>query len=63
MKVDQVDASTTYIGESAITIATSSPFWRIRKISVSGTVSSILWADGDENFDNVWDDRTSLLYS
>lgn len=63
IKVDEVNSSTTYIGESAITISTAAPFWRIRKILVTGTVSSVLWADGDEDFDNVWDDRVSLSYS
>lgn len=56
----------TYIGEALPTgsaIATSSPVWRIKKIDESGAVTSIKWADGDTNFNNIWDNRTSLTYS
>lgn len=41
--------------------------WRICKF-VYGTfgsetvVTQRLWADGDNKFDNVWDDRASLTY-
>jgi hypothetical protein len=61
-RIDEVDANTTYIGRAAIGSATSSAVWRIKKIVVSGTVTSILWADGDMNFDNIWDNRTTLTY-
>lgn len=63
MLVDDVDASTSYIGESSPGTATSLALWRIKKISVSGTLTSIQFADGNDRFDNIWDDRVSLSYS
>jgi hypothetical protein len=61
--VDEPDSSTAYVGEAALGSATSAAVWRIKRISVSGTVTTITWADGNENFDNVWDNRASLSYS
>lgn len=61
--MDEVSASVTYIGKAKIGTATSSAKWQIQKLSVSGTVTSITWADGDSNFNNVWDDRAGLSYS
>jgi len=43
--------------------ATSASSWRIKKSSFVGTVFSEEWADGDIEFDNVWDNRASLSYS
>lgn len=61
-RIDEVSATVTYIGKAATGSATSSGVWQIQKIDESsGTV--ITWADGDANFNNVWDDRASLTYS
>lgn len=50
-----------YVGEAAIGTATSSAFWRIKKVdSASGIV--VTWA-GTGIFDQVWDNRASLTYS
>lgn len=55
------DANITYLGEAAIGEATSAATWQIMKIDrTSGTV--ITWADSNENYDNVWDNRESLDY-
>ena len=62
VRLDQVDANTLYIGEAPIGSAEANPVWRIRKFLVSGTVSSIYWADGNQQFDNIWDNRASLTY-
>jgi len=38
--------------------------WRIKKISYSGGYFiGETWADGDELYDNEWDNRASLSYS
>ena len=53
-----------YIGEAAPGTAVTSALWRIKKLGYSGTdATSITWADGNTNFDNVWDDRATLTYS
>lgn len=55
------DAGTyLYVGEALPDQATSDPVWRIaRVVNASGSKK---WADGNGNFDNVWDDRASLTY-
>ena len=55
------DGSVDYVGEAAIGTATSAASWRIKKIdSTTGIV--IQWA-GTGAFDQVWDNRASLIYS
>lgn len=60
-----IDESTsdTYIGNTKPGTASSSALWRIRKIAVAAGVTSIKFADGDDQYDNVWDNRLSLSYS
>lgn len=60
--VDYVSASVTYIGEATPGTADSSALWRIKKITTTGEDIDIMFADGNANFDNVWDDRASLTY-
>ena len=63
LRLDEADSSTVYVGEAITGSATSGAVWRIKRILTSGTVLSILFADGNTNFDNVWDNRGSLSYS
>lgn len=62
-RIDEADANTTYIGSADPGSATSAAAWLIKKISVSGSATAITYADGNSNFDNIWDNRTSLSYS
>lgn len=60
--VDSGDTNITYVGEALPGTATSGALWRIQSINeTSGTV--VTWADGDSNFDNIWDNREGLSYS
>jgi hypothetical protein len=63
-QTDFVGESTIYRGEAVPGSLTTAPVWRIRKLllSVDGDVMEV-WADGDANFDNIWDDRATLIYS
>jgi len=61
--VDQLSDGTAYIGIAKPGASGASAIWQIRKLVNSGTVTQILWADGNEKFDNVWNNRTSLSYS
>lgn len=61
-----VDTSTTgtyYVGEAVPNSATSSALWRISKVAVSSTLTTVKFADGNDNFDGIWDDRASYSYS
>jgi hypothetical protein len=60
--IDEASSTVTYIGIALPGTLTSSASWQIKKISANGTVTSILYADSNKNFDNVWDNRSSLVY-
>lgn len=52
----------TYIAKAKIGTDQSSASWQVLRIDeTTGTI--ILWADGNENFDNIATDLTSLTYS
>lgn len=61
-RVDFVGDTLIYLGEADPGTAESAASWRIKKIDTTGDIS-ILWADGNNNYDNVWDNRLSLSYS
>ncbi len=63
MAIDEVDATVTYIGVAKVGTATSESKWQIKRLQKTGTVTLFEFADGDERFDNVWDDRITLSYS
>ena len=54
-----------YVGTAFPGTATSAALWRIKNLTYDGSnnLTGVLWADGDTNYDNVWDDRASLSYS
>jgi hypothetical protein len=51
----------TYVGQAVPTSGTDEAVWQIRR--VTNATGDLVHADGDGNFDNVWDDRASLDYS
>jgi hypothetical protein len=61
--IDQASGTITYFGQAAPGTATSAASWRIQRMSVSGTVTTFQYANGNLNFDNVWDNRAALTYS
>lgn len=62
-KIDQNANGYTYFGKAAPGSLTSAAVWQIQRMGVSGTVTTYEWADGDREFNNVWDNRTSLTYN
>lgn len=62
-RVDFVSDLLIYRGEAPVGSLESSSVWRIRRITL-GLDDDVTeeWADGDANFDNVWDNRGSLTY-
>lgn len=61
--LDEVSTSLTYVGWAVLGTATSSPKWKIIRITKSGTITLTEYADGNMNYDNVWDNRAALTYS
>ncbi len=61
-KIDDNANGNVYLGYAVPGSLSSDAVWKIQRISVSGVVTTLEWADGNTSFDNVWDDRTSLTY-
>lgn len=59
---DVTTGGVVYVGYADPGTATSAASWRIKKIDTSNYPITT-WADGNSNFDNVYDNRTSLTYS
>jgi len=62
LRLDEASATITYLGVAAIDSLESAPVWQIRKFDLTGGIS-VRWADGNANFDNVWDDRATITYT
>lgn len=52
-----------YCGEAALGSAVSDSAWRIKRIDTASGNASVTWADGNDSFDNRWDQRASISYS
>lgn len=61
--LDEVSDTLLYVGQAVAGVETPAAAWRIRRVSTVGVVTTVAYADGDANFDNVWDNRASLSYS
>jgi len=68
-KIDVVSATVTYIGKarpgSDTVEGTADDRWQIKKIDTTDENDQKVpvWADGNDNYDNIWDNRASLSYS
>jgi hypothetical protein len=64
LRLDDTGTGVSYIGEAPIGTAASAASWRIKKLTEASDGDVTLeWADGNSDFDNVWNDRASLSYS
>lgn len=65
--IDEASETVTYIGwaipGSNTTDGKADARWKIKKIDETTNPTVIGYADGNDNYDNVWDDRASLSYS
>lgn len=62
-QIDQSDPNNIYVGYAVSGTATSSNTWRIQKIKISSSNISILNANGNDDYDSIWDNRTLLNYN
>lgn len=66
IKLDwDVNNNPIYIGLAAPGASTADPVWQIRHLTFDGSnnPTSILFANGSLNFDQVWDLRATFGYS
>ena len=66
--IDERDqGDTIYIGKADPGELESAATWQIQKVTFTRngalTETEIRFADNDTNFDNIWDDRTTLDYT
>lgn len=55
--------SVMYVGKAAPGTPTDAAEWQIKRVTESDTGVEVKWADGNENFDNIWNNVTALNYS
>lgn len=60
--IDESNPNIIYKGFASPAAKTDEAVWAIQKVSNTGDICSYQWADGDKNFDNVWNNRANLLY-
>lgn len=54
----------TYVGKALPGSTTASASWRVTRLTLQSDGDiEILYADGNDAFDNIWDNRLSLSYS
>ncbi len=61
--VDSVSTSVTYVGVAKLGSDEATAVWQIRKLTTTGTVTKIQYANGSRRFNQIWNDRASLTYS
>lgn len=64
-QVDFVTDDLIYRGWATPGSTTAQAVWRIKRITFVGPENDVVqeWADGNTEFDNIWDNRASLFYS
>lgn len=62
LRVDTSANPILYLGEAAPGTLDSQALWRIQRIDTTAVIK-IEWADGNDYFDNVWDNRAALSYA
>jgi len=61
---DYSGADLIYIGKATIGTAVGAFGWQLMKLTyTAGNATSILFADGNSAYDNVWTDRATYAYS
>ena len=62
---DYASSTVRYQGHASPGVTTSGAAWRIKRLTFDSSNRHIAteFADGNANFDNVWDNRATLSYS
>lgn len=62
-RVDETtNATYTYVGKAVPGTPTASAYWQVFRFETSGNIN-LEYADNNDAFDNVWDNRDSLTYT
>ena len=60
--IEDVGTAYTYVGEAATKANTAIAMWRLRKMTYTGGLTEIQWANGTEEYDKIWNDRATYAY-
>lgn len=60
--IDEASATVTYIGKANPGVATSASLWSIKKIDSTSNPTTIKYANSDNSFDKIWDNRATYTY-
>ena len=61
--IDEPNPTTTYVGKAVRGASASMDVWQIKKVvKINTKEHRILWADGDDGFNKVWNDRSTYTY-
>lgn len=63
VRIDEPSKTVNYFGYASVGTSDAAASWKIKKLVTSGSVTTIQWADGDANYDNIWSNRASLTYN
>lgn len=61
--LDEPVAGTTYLCKAPPGTLTSAAAWQVERLTETGTTLRREWADGNNSYDNICDNRLSLSYS
>lgn len=61
-RFDGAASPVLYLGEARPGTAEGAAGWRIMRINTTSVIK-IEWADGNNDFDNIWTNRAALSYS
>jgi len=62
-RIDEASPTVTYVGKAVPSTATSAATWQIQRLTSTASTLTVEWADGNDEFDNVWDSRAGWSYS
>jgi hypothetical protein len=62
-RLDDVGGGVTYVGKAYPGNFTSAAQWQIKRITETAGDIVVEFADGDNFYDNIWDNRAGLSYS
>jgi len=61
--IDSTNANNVYVGLAVVGSSQAGAVWQIQKIVTAGTIITILYANGNAGYTNIWNNRAGLTYS
>ena len=62
LRLDEVSPTLSYLGKTFPGGAETDPVWQIKRLETVGTVLAITYPAGENNFNQVWANRTTYTY-